>query len=132
MPRRVVRRKCTPNIGFGRRDSCLVGAESWRQPARPCVVQGPLGILRGALLGAWPNPFRRTPGVVFERSGTGRVELELYEPVGRRMRSIVEDNLATGRNVRLLGGVGLASVLCMRCLESQGLLKTQRVVLLRE
>lgn len=85
-----------------------------------------------ALLGATPNPFRRTMSVEFELPHAGRMRLALYDVSGRRVRNLVDGLSEAGRGVRTVSAAGLPSGVYFLRLEMEGKVRTKPVVLLRE
>ncbi len=62
-----------------------------------------------ALYQNYPNPFNPVTTIVFELPKACRVELQIYNSIGQRVRKLVNDNLPTGRHVVRFDGSGLAS-----------------------
>jgi hypothetical protein len=82
------------------------------------------------LIGAWPNPFHRLLTVELALPKAGAVQLELYDVGGRRVRRVVRENVAAGRGLRVLDAAGLPSGLYLLRVETEGMVRTRRVVLL--
>jgi len=60
----------------------------------------------------------------------GAVQLELYDVGGRRVRRVVRENVAAGRGLRVLDAAGLPSGLYLLRVETEGMVRTRRIVLL--
>ena len=58
------------------------------------------------------------------------IQLELYDVGGRRVRRVVRENVAAGRGLRVLDAAGLPSGLYLLRVETEGMVRTRRVVLL--
>jgi len=86
---------------------------------------------RFELADTWPNPFHRSLAVAFDLPGPASVKLELYDVSGRRVRSVVEARVGAGRNLRVLDATGLHSGVYLLRIESQGRVRTRRVVMLK-
>jgi hypothetical protein len=86
---------------------------------------------RFELADTWPNPFHRSLAVAFDLPGPASVKLELYDVSGRRVRSVVEARVGAGRNLRMLDAAGLHSGVYLLRIESQGRVRTRRVVMLK-
>jgi len=82
------------------------------------------------LIGAWPNPFHRLLTVELALPKAGAVQLELYDVGGRRVRRVVRENVAAGRGLRVLDAAGLPSGLYLLRVETEGMVRTRRIVLL--
>lgn len=70
---------------------------------------GDAATLRFALDGTYPNPFRRSTSISYELPEPARVRLEVYDVIGRRVRTLVDGEQAAGRHEAELVAAGLAS-----------------------
>jgi hypothetical protein len=58
--------------------------------------ESPLLPRKFALLGNYPNPFNASTTVRFELSRAGMVELEVYNILGQRVRTLVKQQMTAG------------------------------------
>jgi PKD repeat protein len=86
---------------------------------------------RFELADTWPNPFHRALSVAFDLPSPAAVKIELYDVSGRRVRSLVEARVGAGRNLRMIDAGGLHSGVYLLRIESQGHVRTRRVVMLK-
>ncbi len=74
-----------------------------REVMRSSEVSITVEPLRLRLLGAAPNPFNPRTAIRFESPG-GSVRLEIYEPSGRRLRTLHDGPIAAGRSEAIWDG----------------------------
>ena len=54
-------------------------------------------VMASRLIGAAPNPFNPRTAIAFELARPGRVELQILDVAGRRVRSLTSQDFAAGR-----------------------------------
>jgi len=91
---------------------------------------------RTRLVGASPNPFNPATRVDFELAEAGRVELTVFDATGRRLRTLLADELPAGpQSLRWKGGEDgggrLASGVYFLRFETAGRAETEKLVLLK-
>jgi flagellar hook capping protein FlgD len=108
--------------------------------AFPIVVSSSLGV-DGAPGAAWlapasPNPFRVTTAAVFSLAQRGRVRIEVLDPSGRRIATLLDGERAAGRqrvtwDGRDASGRHVGSGLYLVRMENAGRAQVQRITLMR-
>lgn len=73
-----------------------------------------------ALLPAYPNPFHTSTHLAFETAEAGPVRLAVYDALGRRVATLVEEVLPAGRHTAAWDAAGLAAGLYVARLEAGG------------
>jgi hypothetical protein len=109
------------------------------QPEAPSGVSGlplPEGVAGNILAAAVPNPFNPLTRLNFEISRSGYVSLKIYDPAGRLIQTLVDENLAPGAhhaewNGRDRNGRSVAAGVYLYRLETHDFTATKRMVLIR-
>jgi murein DD-endopeptidase MepM/ murein hydrolase activator NlpD len=108
------------------RFSLLVGPPSFvEREARRIAPQ------EAKLLGSYPNPFRTRATIAYAVPEPSRVRLLVYDLLGRRVRTLVDDRQQPGRKQARLEGRGLSSGVYVYRLEIGDYRATGKVVLVR-
>jgi hypothetical protein len=94
----------------------------------------PLPVTR--LLGAYPNPFNPRTEVCFMLDRPRHVRLVIFDPAGRRVRVLLDEDLPAGAHTmpwagRNDTGRGVASGTYLLRLETEGYRQTQKIMLLK-
>ncbi len=98
--------------------------------AMPVTSAGALESGGGVFLGGYPNPFNPGTTIVYRLREAGRVKLEVFDVLGRRVRTLAEGNQNPGDHVVLWDAAGVASGVYICRLESGRQVRTLRLVLL--
>jgi hypothetical protein len=108
------------------RFSLLVGPPSFvEREARRIAPQ------EAKLLGSYPNPFRTRTTIAYAVPEPSRVRLLVYNLLGRRVRTLVDDRQQPGRKQARFEGRGLSSGVYVYRLEIGDYRATGKVVLVR-
>ncbi|MDH7516405.1 MAG: 5'-nucleotidase C-terminal domain-containing protein, partial [Bacteroidota bacterium] len=86
---------------------------------------------RAVALGHHPNPVRSMTDVVFDVPVGGEVDITLYDVHGRKVATIVDERLETGRYVRRFDATGLPPGMYTYVLRVGTFSKTQKMVRVR-
>ncbi len=92
---------------------------------------GPAGPLAFGLDAAYPNPARDAATVVYTLAVPGRVRLEVYDVLGRRVAVLADGRLPAGAHRAVLDGAGLPSGTYLVRLTAGAETATQKLLLLR-
>ncbi len=85
-----------------------------------------------ALLPASPNPFNPTTQIGYDLSAVGRVRLEIFDALGRRVRTLVDETKPAGSYTATFDGAGLPSGLYLARLSlADGRSLTRRLSLVK-
>jgi PKD repeat protein len=95
----------------------------------PPAAAGPIEL---RLLRVAPNPVDRAARVDFELPQLGWMRLALFDVGGRRVRTLADGLVPPGRHQRTLDARGLPSGVYFLRLETRGMARTMRVVLLKD
>ena len=82
-------------------------------------------------LAVYPNPVREMAVLRYELPGAGPVRLEVYDVLGRRVRTLVEGEQAMGAHTARLAASGLASGVYLVVLRTDEQRLTGRLVIVR-
>jgi hypothetical protein len=80
---------------------------------------------------AFPNPFNATTRLSYSLPRAARVELDVFDLTGRKVRSLVEGKLAAGFHEIDFDGAGLASGLYLVRMESGDFAATRKLLLVK-
>ncbi|MEM8557339.1 MAG: T9SS type A sorting domain-containing protein [Bacteroidota bacterium] len=100
----------------------VVGAEDPESPNAPAVL---------TLEGNYPNPFTQTTTIRFGLPVSSDVRLDVYDLLGRRVVTVVEEPRAAGWHEVDLGQVPLASGTYVYRIEAGGESRTKQMVVIR-
>jgi hypothetical protein len=107
-----------PNVNFTL--AVVTGVES--PPDVPATTE---------LLQNFPNPFNPSTVIPFSLSGTGRVRLEVFDLLGRRVGILVDEVLPAGQHRVEFQGRGLASGMYVVRLAAGGRMQMRSMILSR-
>jgi len=79
----------------------------------------------------YPNPFNPTTLIEFSLPTSGRVTIELYDVLGKKIRKIVDSDYGRGTHAVNFRGEGLPSGTYFYKLEAGGLVRVKAMLLLR-
>ena len=79
----------------------------------------------------YPNPFNPTTMIQFDLPERGPVKLEVYDMLGRRVATLVDDVLQAGRQAVEFDAHGLSSGMYVYRIEANGFVLARRMVLVR-
>lgn len=100
--------------------------------ASPVAAENETDLPRKLVLhSAHPNPFSASTTVTFELPETAEVSLDLYDTIGRRVRTLAHGLFSTGRHSILIHPDGLTDGLYIYRLEANGNEVTGKLLLLR-
>ncbi len=104
------------------------------RPQQAVTAAPPAGALPTTvrLLGITPNPVRGAARVEFESPRPAWMRMGLYDVGGRRVRSLADELVGAGAGSRVLDARGLASGVYFLRMQTQGVTRTARVVVLSE
>jgi hypothetical protein len=123
-----------PAIGLVTGRSHIHGIGFWYGPewtitgAEEAEASGPLEYWFGQ---NHPNPFNPTTTLEFSVPRQSRVTITLYSVEGREVQTVVDEDLAPGRYLRLLDAEGLSSGIYFCRMTASGFTETRKVVLLK-
>ncbi len=83
------------------------------------------------LLGASPNPFNPTTAISYQMSAVSNVRLDVFDALGRRVRTLVNETQTVGAHRATFDASGLPSGLYLVRLTAGGRVATQRATLIR-
>ncbi|HEY3295607.1 MAG TPA: T9SS type A sorting domain-containing protein [bacterium] len=86
---------------------------------------------RFALHPAFPNPFNPTTLIQFDLAVRGRVELRVYNVMGRLVRTLADGVMEAGEHTTRFDASGLASGVYFYRLQAPGFAQTHKMLLLR-
>jgi hypothetical protein len=84
-----------------------------------------------ALYAAYPNPFNPATTFDFDLPHTGRVRLDVFDVLGRRVATLLDDELPAGRHSTVWNASGVASGVYFARLNTDTESATRKVVLLK-
>jgi hypothetical protein len=90
--------------------------------------QQPSGI---ALLANYPNPFNPVTQIRFELPGAGQVRLEVYDVLGRRAATLVNERVQAGEHLVSWNAAGLSSGVYIARLQAGDEVRTLRMMLVK-
>jgi len=93
------------------------------------ITCGPLTKL--ALHGNFPNPFARQTTIRYELPQAGRVQLTVYDALGRQVATLIDREQAAGRKAVTFDAHRLASGLYFARLVTEGGVRTRRLTVVR-
>jgi hypothetical protein len=79
----------------------------------------------------YPNPFERETTVWYDLAERVPVTLTLYDPLGRPVRTLVDEEQGPGRYVVTVSGAGLSSGVYVYRLRAGAYTQARRMVLVR-
>jgi len=82
-------------------------------------------------LSSWPNPFNPSTWISFDLPQSGKVSLKVYDVLGRRIRVLEDDFMASGNHRLRFDGARLASGIYVMRLESNGEAQSRKIMLLK-
>ena len=113
-------------------DSSQAFVACYASPDRPVGLTEPPPLPRAhALLPNYPNPFYPETAIRFEVATQGRVEITLFDALGRRLDTIADAHYAPGRYAAQLDARGWASGVYFCHLRIDDFETTRQVVVLR-
>ncbi len=83
------------------------------------------------LLDAYPNPFNAQTTFRFEIGDVGYVKLEIFDPLGRWVATLVDEELSSGSYTRNWDARDVASGVYLCRLQAGGYVETRRLVLIK-
>ncbi|MEM1096402.1 MAG: Ig-like domain-containing protein, partial [Bacteroidota bacterium] len=96
------------------------------------TVEPPLDFAGEVELGpAYPNPFNPTTALTIRAKADSEVQLDVYDALGRHVRTVFAGPVARGQHTFTFSADGLASGLYLVRLVAQGRAQTQRLMLLK-
>lgn len=97
------------------------------------AVEGPDsgGVQRTRFEGVSPNPFNPVTTVRFALAAAGEVELAVFDLAGRRVATLVDGSLPSGRHEAVFDGTRCASGIYLCRLKTAGFEATERLVLVK-
>jgi hypothetical protein len=84
-----------------------------------------------ALHPVYPNPFNATATLIIDLAQAGRVDVGLYDLVGHRLRTILNEPKEAGTHRLMLAAGGLSSGIYWCRLQVNGIQRVQKIILLR-
>ncbi len=95
------------------------------------VGERPTGPTGFALLPAAPNPFNPTTQIGYQLSASGNVRLEIYDALGQRVRTLVDETKSAGQYTATFDASGLPSGVYIARLSAGSQVASRRLALLR-
>jgi len=125
-----------PSRGFHALHAVARDAQGKTLAARPLSCTGEhvsiwVGGDEGILKGNYPNPFREKTTIQYTLPKMQRVQLDVYDVLGRRVRTLLDDVQRAGENTVEFEARGLASGLYFYHLNAQYFSKTGKATLVR-
>jgi hypothetical protein len=87
--------------------------------------------LRPLLLNSYPNPFNPSTTITFSLPSRSYVSLEIFDPLGRLVSTLVADELSAGQHSRQWNASGLPSGVYFYRLVAGSFADTKKLVLLK-
>ncbi|MBD3232978.1 MAG: T9SS type A sorting domain-containing protein, partial [candidate division Zixibacteria bacterium] len=84
-----------------------------------------------ALIGSYPNPFNASTTITFELPAAGNVNLEVYNLMGQKVATLLEEYRVAGSHKVKWDGSDYSSGIYFYRLESNGEVRTKRMTLLK-
>jgi hypothetical protein len=81
-----------------------------------------------SLDGNYPNPFQHTTTIQFTLNRSAQVKLELFDVTGRRVRTVVDQQMVAGKQEARLNGSDLPAGTYYYRLVADGIMKSGSVV----
>ena len=103
-------------IGFYRTDSITIITN----PKTPVGLESDVDAPRALRLGAYPNPFNPNTVIRFRLSVFGKVELSVFDVLGRRVRMLTNDTLPAGEHSVRFDAGNLSSGVYVLVLDTDG------------
>jgi hypothetical protein len=91
----------------------------------------PVTITEYALYQNYPNPFNPKTNIVFDLVENGTVTLNVYNPVGQLVATVVNGSLSAGRHTVMFDASNLPSGMYLYRLEAPGFTATQKMLLMK-
>jgi hypothetical protein len=113
--------------GFYRTDSITIITN----PKTPVGLDSEPDVPQTLSLGAYPNPFNPTTVVRFRLSVFGRAEVHVFDVLGRRVRTLVNDILPAGEHSVRFDAGNLSSGVYVLVLETDGQRLVRTLTLLK-
>ncbi len=88
-------------------------------------------VLAYALHQNYPNPFNPTTAISFTLQKPGLVKLELYNPLGQKVKTVLEEQMAEGTHVVQVSAEGLPSGVYIYRLQAGDFVQAKKMVLMR-
>jgi hypothetical protein len=79
----------------------------------------------------YPNPFNPVTNISFSLPKTSAVKLEIYNMMGQKVATLVEDLLDAGQHIATWDGSRMASGVYLYRLEAGGFIETKKMTLLK-
>ncbi|TVQ69117.1 MAG: choice-of-anchor D domain-containing protein [Balneolaceae bacterium] len=79
----------------------------------------------------YPNPFNPSTNIVFQLPVSSRVTLEVYDVIGRRVVTLVDDNLDAGYHEVTFDGTRLASGVYLYRMQAGEFVRTRKLMLVK-
>jgi hypothetical protein len=84
-----------------------------------------------ALHAGYPNPFNPSTTLAFDLPGSADVRLHVFDMLGRRVSTLIDEHRPAGRHAVTFDAHGLASGTYLVILDADGARKTQTVVMMK-
>ncbi|MDD5087234.1 MAG: S8 family serine peptidase [bacterium] len=95
-------------------------------PVRPRMTPA-----QTALLGNYPNPFNASTRIAFDVAASGRVTLDVFDVLGRRVAQLINAPMAAGTHEISFRGDPLPSGVYVIRLQAAGVERTRRMLLIK-
>ena len=129
-------------LGFGIEGISNLSSETSRGAFMQAIFNWfntPVGVLNSPILvplsyefkQAYPNPFNPSCQLEFQVSQKAFVEIELYNLLGQKVRSVFSSELAAGQHRLTIDGAGLASGTYICRMHADKYVTSQKIVLLK-
>jgi hypothetical protein len=95
------------------------------------IAEEPAPPFQEVSLDVFPNPFSTIAAVVFQLPESGRVELRVFDIIGRLVDILADGDFSSGTHSLIMSAAGLPAGMYIVRLESSGSSTNRRVILLR-
>ncbi len=108
------------------------GVLTYSDPVTPTVTSVKMGnAVACELFQNYPNPFNPTTTIRYDVARTSAVRLSVFDVLGREVQTLVNETKQPGRYEALFDGKDLASGIYLYRLQTEGLVQTRKLMLVK-
>lgn len=79
----------------------------------------------------YPNPFNATTKIVFDLAEIGHVTLQIFNSIGQKVQTLVDDHYQTGRHTYIFQANKLAGGIYLLRLDANGVIDSHKLILMK-